>query len=285
MDELNSRDLQRIHRVVTQALSETKLTPLWQRLHNEYGIGRISGKNLKLSKEDCQRVREITRPTGHDVMFPLPTGSRLEISKYSGNEKLLSEAPGRHHLLLNSATGLLRLNDTQIPLSLGSSYRCDWRELELETVTSVIVVENLQPFDYIQQAQLPDELKNAWVLYRGHNESTKAVIDLLNTLPENCLVIGFADYDPAGFKILLTGIPRITHCLLPDLSKNLFILAKGTQNRFYKQQKEIAFIENSILPSILNHYWKKLEPHKVCVSQELIFSQKIKLRCGKLIFE
>ena len=279
MDELNSRDLQRIHRVVTQALSETKLTPLWQRLHNEYGIGRISGKNLKLSKEDCQRVREITRPTGHDVMFPLPTGSRLEISKYSGNEKPLSEAPGRHHLLLNSATGLLRLNDIQIPLSLGSSYRCDWRELDLETVTSVIVVENLQAFDYIQQAQLPDELKNAWVLYRGHNESAKAVIDLLNALPKNCQIIGFTDYDPAGFKILLTGIPGITHCLLPELSENLFNLAVGTKSIFQKQQKEMAFIENSILASILNDYWLQLKTHKVCISQELMLSQQIQLSC------
>ena len=288
MDELTSRDFQRIHRVVTQALSETKLTPLWQYLHNEYEIGRISDKNLKFSKEDYRRIRDIIKQAnGIDVMLPLPTGSRIEISKYTGNEKLFSEKPGRHHILLNNANGLLKINNSEIKLWLGSSYRCDWRQLksELNLIEKIIIVENLQVFDYIQMAQFPVELKNAFVLYRGHNESAKAVIDLLNALPKNCQIIGFADYDPAGFKILLTGISGITHCLLPELAENLFDLAVGTKNIFQKQQKEIAFIENSILSSILNHYWQQLKLHKVCISQELMLSQTIKLQCRKLILE
>jgi hypothetical protein len=284
MDELNKRDLDSIHRVVTKALMEIKLTPLWQRFLSEDDIGRKDGNNLQLSKKDHKRIREITQDiTGRDPILPLLTGSRLDVSKYSGNEKLGSEAPSRHHLLLNSPSGLLKLNTVEIPLMVGSSYRSDWRNLDLKQLEDVIVVENLQAFDYIQQAQLPEELNSAWVLYRGHNESSKAVIDLLNALPENCHVIGFADYDPAGFKILLTSIPNITHCLLPELSENLFDLAQGTRPRFQNQQAAVDYIENNSLPIKLHHHWQTLMQYKLCISQELMFAQTIKLSCLKFV--
>lgn len=279
MDELSSRDLQSINRVVTQALPETRLNKLWHYLHDEYGIGRKNGNNLQLTSKDHQRVREITQNnTRLDPILPLPSGSRLDVSKFSGNEKLGSEAPGRHHLLLNSPSGLLKLNAVEIPLSIGSSYRCDWRELDLNKITCVIVVENLQAFDYIQQAQLPEEFNNAWVLYRGHDVSAKAVIDLLNALPESCQIIGFADYDPDGFKILLTT-PRITHCLLPKLSESMFSLASGTRNRFHNQQAAINYIDTIPLSYHLQHHWQVLMQHKVCVAQELILAAAIKLDC------
>lgn len=279
MDELNSRDLHSINRVVTQALPEIRLNKLWHYLHDEYGIGRKNGNNLQLTSKDHQRVREITQNnTRLDPILPLPNGSRLDVSKYSGNEKLGSEAPGRHHLLLNSPNGLLKLNAVEIPLTPGSSYRCDWRELDLSLVETVLVVENLQAFDYIQQAQLPNELNGAWVLYRGHDVSSQAAIDLLNALPEKTHVIGFFDYDPAGFKILLTT-PRITHCLLPELSDDLFKLAAGTRNRFHIQQAAIAYVESNLLPVSLHSHWQELMQHKVCISQELMLAAAIKLAC------
>jgi hypothetical protein len=279
MDELNSRDLHSINRVVTQALTETKLNKLWHYLHTEYGIGRKNGNYLQLTSKDHQRVREITHNnTRLDPMLPLPSGSRMAVSKYSGNEKLGSEAPGRHHLLLNSPNGLLQLNSIETPLTLGSSYRCDWRELDLSVVKTVIVVENMQAFDYIQQARLPQPLAEAWVLYRGHDVSSQATIDLLNALTDDTCIIGFFDYDPAGFKILLT-MPRMTHCLLPELSENLFNLASGTRNRFYDQQSEIDYVENTVLSTNLHQHWQQLMQHKVCVAQELMLAMFIKLEC------
>ncbi len=282
MDELNSRDLQNINRVVTQALAETRLNKLWHYLHDEYGIGRKNGSNLQLTAKDHQRVREITQNnTRLDPILPLPTGSRLEVSKSTGNEKLFSESPGRHHILLNSPGGLLKLNAVEIPLMPGSSYRCDWRELDLTQIKTVIVVENLQAFDYIQQAQLPNELNGAWVLYRGHDVSSQAAIDLLNALPEKTNIIGFFDYDPAGFKILLTTT-RIRQCLLPKLSENLFKLAAGTRSRFHNQQAAMTYIESLHLPASLHSHWQELMQHKVCISQELMLAETIKLDCYSL---
>lgn len=279
MDELSSRDLQSINRVVTQALMETRLNKLWHYLHDEYGIGRKNGNNLQLTSKDHQRVREITaNNTRLDPILPLPNGGRLAVAACTGNEKLGSEAPGRHHILLNSPSGLLQINNFGIPLSIGSSYRCDWRQLDLGSVSNVIVVENLQAFDYIQIARLPNELKQAWVLYRGHDVSAKATIDLLNALPARAQIIGFADYDPAGFKILLTT-PRLSYWLLPELANSLFAQALGTRQRFQEQQAAINYVENIALPKNLLTHWQALMQHKVCVAQELILATTIRLNC------
>jgi DNA topoisomerase VI subunit A len=168
------------------------------------------------------------------------------------------------------------LNGFEIPLLLGSSYRCDWRTLQSEfnSVEKIIVVENLQAFDYIKMAKLPIELKkSAWIIYRGHNESNRAVSDLLNKLPKTCEIIGFTDYDPAGIEILLTSIPKITSCLLPELSEDLFKQGIGTEPIFQKQQTTINSLSQRELPKIINDYWQALLKHRVCLSQELLLSR------------
>ncbi len=210
-------------------------------------------------------------------MLPLPTGNRIEVSKQTGNEKLFSEDPSRHHILLNSPTGQFNINGSVIPLTMGSSYRCDWRELNLNKVNAVIIIENLQAFDYIQMAQIPKELENAWILYRGHDISTKARNDLLNALPQQTKIIGFVDYDLAGFKILLTNFPKITHCLFPSAKKQWFDLAKGTRERFKKQQLEEKYCDSISLPKNLQKHWELLKKEKYCLSQEIMLSHNIPL--------
>ncbi|MFZ2727362.1 MAG: hypothetical protein WAX77_13995, partial [Methylococcaceae bacterium] len=153
------------------------------------------------------------------------------------------------------------------------------RELNLSNINQVIVVENLQAFDYIQLAQLPEQWREALIIYRGHDVSSQAVIDFLKALNKNCAIMGFTDYDPAGFSILLNGITGISHYLLPQLSERLFSLAIGTQNNFEKQQKAITHINNISLPACLINHWQALIKHKVCVSQEVLLSHKIALIC------
>lgn len=278
MDELNTRNLQIIQRVTNEARTEVKFTSLWSWFHMEYGIGQKNVNQLKLTVKDHDNLRAIVKNlTGIDLLNPLPSGSRLEVAKSISNEKLFSENPNRHYVLLNSPNGLLTLNGFEIPLLLGSSYRCDWRTLQSEfnSVEKIIVVENLQAFDHIQMAQLPIELKSAWIIYRGHNESNRAVIDLLNKLPKTCEIIGFTDYDPAGISILLTSISKIkiTSCLLPELSEDLFKQGIGTEPIFQKQQQIIDRFSQRELPKIINDYWQALLKHRVCLSQELLLSQ------------
>jgi len=82
------------------------------------------------------------------------------------------------------------------------------------------------------------QLKSLWVLfpaacgvkYRGHNISSKAVIDFLNAILPKAYIIAFCDFDPKGFEIALTTT-NVTYIMLPELDQ-AFEGVAGTRNIF-----------------------------------------------------
>ena len=275
MDQLKGKDIQVLSRAIKLAKPSVKLTDLWRFFNTEYGIGYVDKNKLIISHTDYQHVRTLIKTeTGLDVVEPLPSGSRIDIAKETGNEKLNAEAPGRHHLLLNSRSGQLLINGLSIPLMMGASYRLDQRMLD-KYPQSIIVVENLQVFDFFQKIMIPEFLNESLVVYRGHNISSKAVIDFLQATPQQTNIIAFCDYDPKGFEIALTTT-KVTHILVPAL-EYVFNGAQGTRNRFDKQHAAITYFSNKSLPKSLELHWKKLIEEKLCVSQELILAQSKQL--------
>ena len=277
MDQLKTKDIQVLSRAYKSAKRLVKLSNLWQFLNTEYGIGCIDKNNLILQHTDYQQIRELIKSDmGIDISEPPLTGSRIDIAKSTGNEKLNAEAPGRHHLLLNSPSGELFINDQLIPLIKGASYRVDWREVDLNKIPpSIIVVENLQAFDFFKSFNLPESLSNALVVYRGHNISSKAVIDFLNAVPHNTQIISFCDFDPKGFEIALSTT-KVTDILLPELDQ-AFDGAEGTRHVFDKQHTSVTHFSKHALPSILYSYWNELMKQKLCVSQENILAHSKRL--------
>ncbi len=272
MDKLKAKDIQVLSRAVKVAKPIVKLMPLWRYLYTEYGIGFLDKNNLHLSHTDYQHIRELVQNENNlDLFEPLPEGSRIDIARETGDEKLNSEAPGRHHILLNSPSGRLCINGLLIPLIMGASYRLDWREIDKKLFPkSIIVVENLQAFDFFQKLMLPEFLIKSIVVYRGHNISSKAVIDFLQAAPEYTQIIAFCDYDPKGFEIALTTT-KVSHILLPDLEQ-AFKGANGTRSRFDQQHAAVTYVSNIPLAKSLESYWKTLIDQKLCVSQELVLA-------------
>ena len=270
MDKLKGIDIQVLSRAIKSAKPFVKLTALWQFLNTEYGIGCIDKNNLIINHSDYQHIRELIQSEMNlDLLEPLPVGSRIDIARKTGDEKLNAEAPGRHHILLNSPSGHLLVNGLSIPLMIGASYRLDWRMLD-EFPQSIIVVENLQVFDFFQSVMLPEFLFESLVVYRGHNISSRAVIDFLQATPQNTDIIAFCDYDPKGLEIAFTTT-KASHILLPELEQ-AFNGAEGTRQRFDKQHAAIIHVSQRPLPSGLGTHWKKLMDKKMCVSQELILA-------------
>ncbi len=272
MDQLKTKDIQVLSRAYKSAKPLVKLTSLWRFLNTEYGIGCIDKNNLMLEHTDYQQIRGLIKNSMEiDISEPLLTGSRIDIAKTTGNEKFNAEAPGRHHLLLSSPSGKLLINDQLIPIIKGASYRVDWRVLDLNKIPpSIIVVENLQAFDFFQSFNLPESLSNALVVYRGHNISSKAVIDFLNKASPSTQIVSFCDYDPKGFEIALSTT-NVTDILLPELEQ-AFAVTQGTRNTFEKQHSSIKHFSNHVLPSVLRPYWDELMRQKLCVSQENILA-------------
>jgi len=281
MDPLSRQSINSLANAIQSRKERVQLNKLWRYLHDEFNIGVIIKNNLVLSQNDYKSIREIVlNETGYDPITPLPIGDRINQSLYSGNEKLSGENPGRHHLLLNSNTSTLNINNMQIPLLMGCSYRIDWRNLNIENIKQVIVVENLAAFDNFQMAKIDKELKNALVLYRGHNISTKATLDLLDALADDAHIIAFSDYDPKGIEISKTT-PRVTHFLMPADPSFAFQKAEGTRERFDKQWSAIKYITENTLPATLTNYWELLLQNKVCIAQELMFSSNMELKAIK----
>jgi len=283
MDPLNRQSINSLSNAIQSRKEKVQLSKLWRHLHDEFNIGIIIKNHLVLKPIDYKSIREIVfNETGYDPITPLPIGDRINQSRYSGNEKLSSENPGRHHLLLNSNTSSLKINNKQIPLLMGCSYRIDWRNLNLKKIKQVIVVENLAAFDNFQMAKIEKELRNALVLYRGHNISTKATLDLLDALADDAHVIAFSDYDPKGIEISKTT-HRVTHFLMPADPSVAFQKAEGTRERFDKQWSAIKYITENPLPVTLTNYWDLLIKNKKCIAQELMFSSNLELKAVKFI--
>ncbi|MFW5443420.1 MAG: hypothetical protein ACKE51_03820 [Methylococcaceae bacterium] len=272
MDRLKAKDIQVLSRAVKLAKPSVKLSALWRYLNAEYGIGELDKNNLNLTHTDYQNIRELVQNENNlDLFEPLPEGSRIDIARETGDEKLNAEAPGRHHILINSPSGKLCVNGLIIPLMIGASYRVDWREIDEKSFPkSIVVVENLQAFDYVQSFILPECLLESVVVYRGHNISSKAVIDFLQAAPENTQIIAFCDYDPKGFEIALTTT-KVSHILLPELGQ-AFNGAYGTRSRFEQQYAAQTYVSNILIAGKLESYWKALIDQKLCVSQELVLA-------------
>lgn len=280
MEKITDKDVHNLSRVIKSVNYKVKKNALWQFLVVEYGIGYLDGNFVILNRDDHIRIQELVlNQIGIDLLEHLPSGDRIQVSLKTGNEKFAAEAPGRHHIALTSWSNQLNINGQTIPILQGASYRIDWRNLYLRP-DCIIVIENLKAFDNFYMARLPRELANAWVLYRGHNISSKAVKDFLTAIPEGVSIIAYSDYDPTGLVISKTTI-GVTHFLLPEIDL-AFQRAHGTRERFEKQHASVTHLKNNPLPGNLTAYFERLLNERLCVSQEQMLALEMPLLLIKL---
>lgn len=275
MEKITDKHIQILSRVIKSVDYKVKKNALWQFLVSEYGIGYLDGHFVILNRYDHVRIQELVlNQIGIDLLEHLPSGDRMQVSLKTGNEKFAAEAPGRHYIALTSWSNQLHINGQTIPLLPGASYRVDWRNLDIRP-DCIIVVENLQAFDNFYLAKLPQELANAWVLYRGHNISSKAVMDCLVAVPEGVPIIAFSDYDPAGLIISKTTI-GVSHFLLPDIDV-AFQRAVGTRERFESQHASVTHLANNPFPVTLSAHYDRLIDERLCVTQEQMLALQMPL--------
>jgi len=275
VEKITDKHVPILSRVIKSVNYKVKKNALWQFLVSEYGIGYLDGHFVILNRDDHIRIQELVlNQIGIDLLEHLPSGDRIQVSLKTGNEKFAAEAPGRHYIALTSWSKQLNINGQTIPLLPGASYRIDWRNLDMRP-DCIIVVENLQAFDNFYMAKLPQELANAWVLYRGHNISSKAVKDCLAAMPEGIPIIAFSDYDPAGLIISKTTI-GVTQFLLPEIDV-AFQQAHGTRERFESQHASVTHLTNNPLPGTLSAHYDRLLNERLCVSQEQMLALEMSL--------
>lgn len=204
--------------------SKRPLSPLGRQVQARYGCGYVSNNRLVFSAEDKRRLRrQVTDELGLD---PLTTGQlpaeRLEMAQYHANEKLASKPAGDDQLLLNSADGIIRVNNAQIrlyPESIKTAgLLCLNSSIKTVEHRTIVVVENLaiMPLCCTWRLPLPDQ--DALWVYRGDHKSgakAQACRDFLARFGAGKTVIVFSDMDPKGLEIALT-LPYAKFWLGPD---------------------------------------------------------------------
>lgn len=185
-------------------------------------------KNYYIERDGIRKVDAKLQSLGYSPLREFQqgvSGDRQDAAKVSPNEKDAKQLPTEHLVLAVCSDLSMRLayqslfqlaeSPAQIQIEL------DIRTLDLASYDYLVVVENRDCFSAWHQYQIPSELANALVVYRGHeSHHSKAC----QTLKAHWFAekgqhgqVFFGDYDPHGMGLAIDVKAPYQHVLFPDL--------------------------------------------------------------------
>ena len=241
-----------------------------------------SEKYLCFAPKDFELLRQsVLALMGLDLRQLDFNVDRMAMSAKSHDEKLAKIRPEAEYVLMkylgfeSSPTGISTRTSLRIPLDEAQKH-C--HELN---VAAILVVENLDVFDVIHQACLPQDLTHVMVIYRGSgHHSPIGVRHFLQAMADKLPIIAFTDLDPAGLQIAHT-LMGVTHCLVPQLALTapaelLAIAQINSTDDFDKQAKQAKYLQNAELK-----HWQKLavwlNQHRISIKQQHLLAHGLEL--------
>ena len=250
---------------------QVALGPVWREIYRHFGIGRIEGRKLRFAPADLEiLLKAAVTAFGGDPRESLSALNRIEAAPHALDEKQAGLRPNEGYVL---AKGALPAPLPDLPA--GCALRVSLDQLDVAAIGIVLVVENLDCFDQVHRFALPEQLRDALVIYRGHSASTGGNRQLLQRLPAAIPVVVFADYDPAGLVIAAT-LPHASHLLVPQLTPEL--LAKGSREHFQRQHLQARHLDNSALGG-WQAVWAEMKLGGVSVKQQHMLAMGAPLHC------
>jgi len=202
----NKRHLTAIMNAVRRNQDKITLTDTWRQIHQLYGVGTKLGTSaLRLTAADHQTLLALVRkdmsldPLEHSTAAL--EGERLALAAISRNEKISGRAVGEGLVLVAHPSGrvLLPSGDYQHPRGGTLNVQAS----DLHGLERVLLVENLSVMLAAHRYQLPAELQDVPMLFRGDRQwSPKAVSAAREGISD---LISFPDYDPQGLMNSLTA--------------------------------------------------------------------------------
>lgn len=204
---LSRQELTVIQRLLKTEKREVKAGTVWNRLHQTLGIGRPGPKGtISFSEKEIETLRaRANLEVPGDIRHANLSGSRTDIAADFTNEKVSTRSVFGHFIWVGrTKPGLIPLACGQAGLAPKGSYLAvDPADIVLRDNDPIILVENGDTFLRRDQVLVPDELKSALWVYRGHNTIAKAVLRFIQEEKRRRPVVGFFDYDPAGVDIAI----------------------------------------------------------------------------------
>ena len=259
-----------------------------------YQCGRTQGDKLVFSAIDKENLRnQIKKELNIDPcsVHKLPA-DRIETAKHHDNEKLANKAVSHDHVLINSPSGVLHLNNNtidlqsaQIPsagiMSLGS-------KISQIDHTAIVVVENLAIMQLCGSFKLPLLCHDALWIYRGDHKSgsrVDACYDLIKRLGNNKDLIVFSDMDPKGIEIALS-IANANYWLGPEMSEweNCLASQYASRSGYDLQGVEMKYLlkQKHTQPEPIKILIEQMANYRSSYRQEHMFSHNIPLSLHKL---
>ncbi|EGM71661.1 DUF7281 domain-containing protein [Shewanella sp. HN-41] len=284
MARLGQQQLQLLKNAFIKRSPKVKLTANWRAIYRELEVGELdeSEKYLCFAPKDFDLLRQgVLALMGLDLRQLDFNVDRMAMSAKSHNEKLAKIRPEAEYVLMkylgfeSSPTGISTRTSLRIPLDEGQKH-C--REFD---VSAILVVENLDVFDVIHQARLPEDLTNVMVIYRGSgHHSPIGVRHFLQAMADELPIIAFTDLDPAGLQIAHT-LTGVTYWLVPQLALTApaELLAMTQINSTYdfdKQAKQAKYLQHADLK-----HWQKLAfwltQHRISIKQQHLLAHGLEL--------
>lgn len=273
MPQLTKLNVQVIKRTLDDYITHVKLNQTWEFLHREYRVGRRDHNSLILSVQDRARLRDIVlKDTGINIDEALPVGLRTAVASHMIDEKWASNSIQQHRIYAASRVPIA-VTEGAVNLNGDCVAWMDWRQLSLERIDTVVVVENLEAIAHWGGFMLPLEVENALAIYRGHDLSTQGVASFLAVLPSTVKVIWFVDFDPAGF-VIANAASRCDALLIP--CEPLALKDSSHKKRLHTQWARYHNIGER-LPVGWIAFWNLMIEHQIAISQEALCAKRVPL--------
>lgn len=268
-----------IQRVVHNRTLNVALNTVWQQIHDETGVGNIFAKQLLLTYEDHNKLREwVKLEVGADPLTTRITGNRLEVAGLSRDEKLATEDVFSGMIWITRCSGDIPLMQGNAVTPEGTLISVKTSDILVDNIKTVIIVENGIVAREWYKCIVPDELATALVVYRGHGSEAEAARAWLYNLPADIRKIGYFDFDPAGLGIAVDY--NMDAILIPDPINDELI--KGINNKPGTHTKQLSNRPNlhEQLPKSCRWvlYWMTSEGRKCAVTQERLMVLRWPLR-------
>ena len=186
-------------------------------------------KHYYIERDGIQKLDAKLQSIGYSALLDYQQGvggDRLDGAKVSPNEKDAKELPTEHLVLVACSDlslcltyqSLFQLTETPAQIQV----ELDIRTIDLTSYDHLVVVENRDCFSAWHQYQIPRELTNALVVYRGHESHHSKACQVLKARwlkqKDASGQVYFGDFDPHGLAIAIDATTPYQHLLLPELS-------------------------------------------------------------------
>ncbi|SIQ99669.1 DUF7281 domain-containing protein [Marinobacterium stanieri] len=280
------REFEVVQRALQRAESKVKLNVTWRRIHEETGIGDLVGASLVLSHGDRAQLRDwLNRKTGVDPLSKEKLGAtRMDLAQQGRDEKLAMEP------VFGGMIKVARADGTALKLTAGPAIVPPGSLLNVESEAlivaqePVVIVENGAAMRNWQEINLPDHIKSAILIYRGHGGDAQHVLNLLKGGGAACRV-GFFDFDPAGLQMGLTLpidgllIPADWPALTADAN---WVRDYNKPESFWHQGVALQYLKQHA-PASLTTLIQHIELNQLAITQEHIIKHRIPLQLISLI--